>query len=285
MSDAPENLTALQKIAAAQAAPVARFNTELVRSAFEAVQRRRREARRAAMRSHRDFGEDEPALDPDFERDPLTYGWIRQMWTDHIIVTHGGEDQGKAIRIPYTVEPPGTDPEHVKFGEPELLRVAYVAATDSLSRVAGAAETLELAKRVRTQAGVQRWKKPIGTLLGDGTTGKVASATGKDANPRADSLRKNIKELAAKDKTYRGGKVFGDIGNEGKLKNALSAITNLPDGKRGEAAAEIVLAAQALGLTRLVPSSIKRLYRAYLAQKPADKKPADKKPASKSEKS
>ena len=285
--EASGSLTALQKVAAAQTAPVSRFNTELVRSAWSAITRRRSEARRAAHRAAGDLAYSEPMAE-----DPIEYAYIDQLWTDHVIVRVGGEGE-KMLRIPYTVEAPGSAVEHVKFGKPEQVRVAYVAASmargraalETISRGASSVDAsalVELAqRRVRTQQGSTRYRKPIGAPLGDGVTGRVAEATGKDATNRADKLRGNIKALAERDKTYRGGKVFGDIGNEGKLKNALNAVTGLPEGKRGEAAAEIVLAAQALGLTRLVPASVKRLYRAYISQKPAEKKKAaeSKKPA------
>lgn len=124
--EAPETLTALQKIASAQTASAVRFNTELVRSAWDAVQRRRREARRAAMRSASDLGSGLEPMPPD-EDEPLDHGWIRQLWTDHIIVACGEGE--KCLRIPYTVEAPGTDIGHVKFGTPEPVRVAYVAAS------------------------------------------------------------------------------------------------------------------------------------------------------------
>lgn len=276
--EASETLTALQKVVAAQAAPVVRFNTELVRSAWSAVRRRLSVARSAARKAAGDLGgyaEPVPA-------DPLEYAHIEQLWTDYIIVRV--DDGGDALlRIPYTVEDPATAPEHVKFGKPERVRVAYVAACAQRGRTAldvvvrcgtgpDVESLIELSRRrVRTQAGSNRYRKPIGASLGDGVTGEVGEAMSKDAVNRADSLRGNIKDLAGRDKTYRGGKVFGDLGNEGKLKNALSSIEKLPEGRRGEAAAEIVLAAQALGLTRLVPTQVKRLYRAYIAQKPAER--------------
>lgn len=386
MPEASE-ISALQRIAGAPAVQ-SRWNTEVVRSAWSAVQRRRRDAERAARSSAGDFGDlrAEPVRESE---DPLTWGWIEQLWTDHLIV-RCGDNSDQAARIPYTVDAPGTAADQVHFGQPERVRMAYVAASrssidavmaaadraDSYAALAGfpfkdgkdsksskdskgsgnpfaskdsktkpgaapaaaptsikslkdlsaaiasfskakpadqarlktsllsaarrlgasdavivrikalsvssskiaasnSEDVLELTRRVRSMQGARRYRKPIGSPLGDGTTGRVAEATGKDSNPRADALRKDIKNLAARDKTYRGGKVFGDIGNKGKLKQALSSIENLPDGKRGAAAAEIVLAAQALGLTALVPMKVKRLYRSYLAQKP--KQSGDKK--------
>lgn len=269
MPEASENLSALQKIAAAQTAPAHRFNTELVRSAWSAIERRRREARRAARRTARELGSyAEPTVE-----DEMDYGYIDQLWTDHVIIRVEGNNT-EHLRIPYTVDAPGTSSDHVKFGQPEKVRMAYVAASrgaQSLDRLTEAANSVELARRVRTMAGSRRYRKPIGSQLGTSAPGGDALATvaktgsTEGANATPDKLRASIKDVA-REQSYRGGQVFGDIGSEGKLKSALGQIERLPDGKRGEAAAEVVKAAQALGLTALVPSSIKRLYRQYIAQ-------------------
>lgn len=272
MSDAPENLTALQKIAAAQTAPVARFNTELVRSAWSAIQRRRREARRAARSAAQDL-----SGSPEVPADPIEYAYIEQLWTDHVIVRVDG-NVDHYLRIPYTVEGSASSPEDVKFGQPEKVRVAYVAASaqrqsEALTGVTEAAEALELSRRVRSMAGSRRYRKPIGSQLGTGAPGGEPLATvaktgsSEGAGTTADKLRSSIKAVS-QEQSYKGGKVFGDIGSEGKLKSALTQIERLPDGKRGAAAAEVVKAAQSLGLTALVPASVKRLYRQYIAQGP-----------------
>lgn len=282
MPEASEQVSALQRIAAAPAVQ-SRWNTEIVRSAWSAVQRRRRDAERAARRSVGDLG-GELAVAPEGAKDPLTWGWIEQLWTDHVIV-RCGDNSDQAARIPFTVEAPGTAPEHVRFGQPERVRMAYVAAsragldavTSSSIRASNAVDVVALAgqRRVRSMQGARRYRKPIGSPLGDGAGGRPTA--GRDAGSRpAESGKKDVKDLADRAKKRHGGKVFGGISNEGKLKSALSSINNLPDGKRGAAAAEIVLAAQSLGLTRLVPASVKRLYRAYLAQKPLSKPVAKK---------
>jgi hypothetical protein len=264
MPEVSDGLTALQKIAAAQTAPAVSFNTELVRSAWSAIQRRHSEARRAARRSLLEVSDD---YDRPMAADPIECCWIDQVWTDHLIVRLDGVGD-EALRVPYTVEAPGTSADHVKFGQPEKVRMAYVAASGpALTQV------VELSKRVRTMAGARRYRKPIGTQYGTGAPGgdtvatvaKTGSREGSGAT--ADKLRSAIKDVS-REKSYKGGDVFGDIGSEGKLKSALGQIERLPDGKRGAAAAEVVKAAQALGLTALVPSSVKRLYRQYIAQGP-----------------
>jgi len=212
------------------------------------------------------------------------HAYIKELWTDHVIVSCDDSESEGFLRIPYTVAAPGTSVDDVKFGAPQKVRMEFVAA--SASRRAGALSgVLELRKastgdseeialaRVRTMAGARRYRKPIGTQLGQGAPGgdalKTVAKTGSSAGAKAtaDKLRSSLKDVA-REKTYKGGKVFGDIGNEGKLKSALGQIERLPDGKRGAAAAEVVKAAQALGLTAMVPASVKRLYRQYIAQGP-----------------
>lgn len=363
MADVGDAVTALQKVVATQSQPVSRFNTEIVRSAWGLMQRKRREALRAARAaaaastvSGYDSDEPQPA---DVPSDPMCYAYIEQLWTDHIIVRL--EDARTSyLRIPFIIDAPGTSTDNVRFGKAEPVQQAYVAASakrgsDALSQLValrnvspkereslkGKGHTLpgtksypiktlsdldnaiqaygrskpedrsrlkahlrSEAKRlnasqatidrinnlgksssvkataldtglvalatVRTQAGSRRYRKPIGAPLGGAPGGQTlanVARTGslQGAGITADKLRDSISAVS-KEKTYKGGKVFGDIGNKGKLKSALAQIAKLPDGKRGEAAAEVVKAAQALGLTSLVPTEIKRLYRQYIAQ-------------------
>jgi hypothetical protein len=216
--------------------------------------------------------------------DPFSYAWIEQLWTDHLIVKIEDGEQGY-FRIPFTIKAPGTSTDDVSFGAPEQVRQAYVAAsrgqraldqimglTRSPKGSEGSAEDSEAVAlaRVRTMAGARRYRKPIGTQLGTGAPGgdtlaTVARAASHKGAGSADRLRDSIQDVS-REKSYKGGQVFGDIGSKGKLKSALGQIANLPDGKRGAAAAEVVKAAQSLGLTALVPSSVKRLYREYIAQ-------------------
>lgn len=258
MSEVSEALTALQRVSASQTAPVSRFDTDLVRSAWSVIQQRLRDL--SVGESYSDSATS------------LRHAYIEQLWTDHVIINAGSSSLYGSyfLRIPYRVEDPATAPEHVKFGTPEKVRVEYVAAAAS-RRALAMTDVLELSRRVRTQAGSNRYRKPIGSQLGSGDSGGDALATVAKAGSRSgigvtsDSLRDSI-DSVSKEKTYRGGKVFGDIGSEGKLKRALSQISNLSDDERGAAAAEVVRAAQALGLTRLVPVSVKRLYRQYISQ-------------------
>lgn len=158
-------------------------------------------------------------------------------------------------------------------GSPNF-RSSKVSA-DSVAASADSEGDITALARVRTMAGARRYRKPIGTLLNNEAPGGDSLATVAKAGSRkgpgatADKLRSSIKDVA-REKSYKGGDVFGDIGNEGKLKSALGQISRLPDGKRGEAAAEVVKAAQALGLTSLVPSSVKRLYRQWISQSKID---------------
>jgi hypothetical protein len=282
--------------------------------------------------------------------DPLCYAWIEQLWTDHVIVRL--EDASQYLRIPYTVSAPGTTTENVKFGKPEEVQQAYVAA--SAARGQGAlGEILELrnvkpaereslkakghtlpgttsypikslgdlsnaiqaygrskpedraklkshlmseAKRlgasqaildrikalgsssdkvkttavpegvlalassialaqVRTMAGTARYKKPIGSQLGAG--GGYAPPP----NPA-----KGVTKAKPDDKKPQGKSVFGDLKDEKSLKSAIVSVGSMQGANAGKAAAEVVKAAQQLGLTAMVPANVKRLYREFIAQ-------------------
>jgi hypothetical protein len=267
MTDAPD-ITALQKIAAAQTASVPVYNTELVRSAWSAVQRLRRAARNTARQAAAtlDYAEDAPI------EDPLCYAYIEELWTDHVIVRL---DNNSYLRIPYTVEAPGTTADNVKFGTPEAVRQAYVAA--SASRKDALSALLALSQEsdgeaalsfVRTMEGARRYRKPIGAQFGQNGGPAAAPGTPAAAPSAVDRLRSAASGQGKPQGKPESGAVFGQIANAGKLKGALSQVGNLPDNKQGAAAAEIVKAAQALGLTSLVPESVKRLYRQFIAQGP-----------------
>jgi hypothetical protein len=347
MVDASESLTALQKIASEQSSPATRFNTDLVRTAFNAIQRQRREARRALLKSNGEIGE----YGSPMAEDPLCYAWIEQLWTDHVIVRL--EDASQYLRIPYTVSAPGTTTENVKFGKPEAVQQAYVAASavrgqeaidqilelrnvspkerdslkskghtlpgttsypikslkdlsnaiqaygrskpedrsrlkshlmseakrlgasqavldrikalgqsssDSVKTTAVPEGVLALASsialaQVRTMAGTARYKKPIGSQLGAG--GGYAPPV----NPA-----KGVTKAKPDDKKPQGKSVFGDLKDEKSLKSAIASVGSMQGANAGKAAAEVVKAAQQLGLTAMVPANVKRLYREFIAQ-------------------
>lgn len=93
------------------------FNTDLVRQAWETMQRREREkARIARAKAYNEnpYGGDDTAMAPDLD---YPYLWIKELWTSHIIV----EAEGKFLRIPYVVKG-----DEVVFGAAEKVQATYV---------------------------------------------------------------------------------------------------------------------------------------------------------------
>lgn len=349
MADAADSLTALQKVASEQSSPAPRFNTELVRTAFNAIQRQRREIRRSRLRAVSESSEYKSEYSAEVADDPLCYAWIEQLWTDHIIVHL--EDASAYLRIPYTVAAPGTSADNVKFGTPEPVQQAYVALaasrrqkaldqvlalrnvkpaereslkgkghtlpgttsypikslgdlsnaiqaygrskpedrsrlkshllreakrlgasqsvidrinnlgkSDSVkttSDVEGAvalAGSIALAQ-VRTMAGTARYRKPIGSQLGAG------GGYAQPVNPA-----KGVTKAKPDDKKPQGKSILGDLKDEKALKSAIASVGSMQGANAGKAAAEVVKAAQQLGLTALVPANVKRLYREFISQ-------------------
>lgn len=105
---------------------VGSFNTDLVRQAWN-IQRR-------------SF-----VSNPD---SPVAYSYIRELWTDHIIVDH--EEDGYFEKVPYTVT--GTE---VSFGDPIPVKQVWAEESDTLT----AAEKRLLAGVLRPAKGTSHLAK------------------------------------------------------------------------------------------------------------------------------
>lgn len=102
---------------------ISSFNTETVRRAWETREREQRQAYEAAHPSSRDIAAPSSALYP--------YRWIRELWTDFIIVECEFRDGMAYQKIPYTVS--GND---VTFGEPDPVVQKWVEApNDELNSI------------------------------------------------------------------------------------------------------------------------------------------------------
>lgn len=111
----PDLAAALEKLTSV-ASPALSYNTDLVRQAWETFT----SSRKRTEGSH----------DERVAADPIAYSWIDQLWTDHIIVRVREMDRiGNYLRVPYTVNPPGSGVSDVVFGAPERVREVFVAAS------------------------------------------------------------------------------------------------------------------------------------------------------------
>lgn len=123
--------SALEKLTAV-ASPAPSYNTDLVRQAWDAHTRNRKQATREAGQL---------SYDERIASDPIAYSYVDQLWTDHIIVRLSDDScVGSYLRIPYTVNAPAASVSDVVFGTPEKVREVFVAASartraQSLDRV------------------------------------------------------------------------------------------------------------------------------------------------------
>lgn len=101
-----------------QLSNVGSFNTEMVRRSWDAQQRADREAYRLAN----------PGTSRDY--DAVPYTWIRELWTDFIVVESESKLSPAFLKIPYTVDDKGA----VTFGDPEEVKLVWKDAQGELSR-------------------------------------------------------------------------------------------------------------------------------------------------------
>ncbi len=80
------------------------FNTDMVRRAWDAAERERRRAYEASHPESRDISAPSSVMYP--------YSWIKELWSDYIVVEIEDANQAKHLRVPYSVS--GTD---ITFGE------------------------------------------------------------------------------------------------------------------------------------------------------------------------
>lgn len=93
------------------------YNTEIVRAAWDSIQR---DLREAYDRSH-------PArTEYDAVNRGFQYQWINELGSDYIIVSQDDNQGQTKYRIPYTVD----EDENVFFGEPVRIRQVWVEDSD-----------------------------------------------------------------------------------------------------------------------------------------------------------
>lgn len=118
--------SALDRVLLAAGEPTSHFNTEVVRSAWQARCERRRQALSEAQRALEETGSPRAYRSP-AEEDPICFSHVRQLWTDHLIIEAG--DDNATYRVPFSVSAPGTTSEHVEFGTPTRVVETFVAAS------------------------------------------------------------------------------------------------------------------------------------------------------------
>ncbi len=105
---------------------VSSYNTDIVRTAWEGIQRERREGMRAQRKAM--------GLDTDIS-ETVPYTWIKELWTDFIIINSEERDGINFTKVPYTVD----SNNDVTFGSPVPIEQKWVEADYELD-----ADDLEL---------------------------------------------------------------------------------------------------------------------------------------------
>ena len=101
------------------------YNVDSVRSAWDAEERVRRNAYRAEHPAVADaYGELRA------EPDDYSYRWIKEMWSDYILVTEEAPTGGIMYKIPYGVQPLSGN---VYFGTPVEVKQIYIEVDDELT--------------------------------------------------------------------------------------------------------------------------------------------------------
>lgn len=99
------------------------FNTDIVRRAYDDLQRSARKAARQAMKAQNPEGYEESIV-----VDEIPYNYIRELWTDHIIVeseVYGSNP--KYVKIPYEV-----NGSVVTFHDPQEVEQVWQEVDDGL---------------------------------------------------------------------------------------------------------------------------------------------------------
>lgn len=104
------------------------FKTDIVRLAWDAQERIRRNAWEAEHpREFRSAGDAEKV---DVSTNYYPYRWIKELWTDFIVVETESKGQPELVKIKYTVNPITQD---VTFGEEVEVRQVYIEMDEDLS--------------------------------------------------------------------------------------------------------------------------------------------------------
>jgi hypothetical protein len=88
------------------------FNTEIVRAAWEDLQREKRKAEQVKRRA--------AGQDP-YESEIGMYSWVKELWTDYLIATAEGSSGVEYVKVPYTVD----DSNNVTFGDPTIVHQVW----------------------------------------------------------------------------------------------------------------------------------------------------------------
>lgn len=96
------------------------YKTDIVRMAWESIERSRRETWNAEHRSYTDASSDSDTV---ASSNYYPYRWIKELWTDYIIIENESDSQPVLQKIPFSVHPVT---KAVSFGEPVEVEQLWV---------------------------------------------------------------------------------------------------------------------------------------------------------------
>lgn len=151
---------------------VSSYSMDRVREAFNAKERERRELIDAANDALRAATGNTMTSYKTLAPVPCDYRYVREVWTDFLIVENDSGKTTALLKVPYTVTDDGT----VSWGQesPVVQEYVDVAATTPLGRMrvalsAGRTDPRP-GKQVVSSEGAKKFGKPIGANLGTGTS-------------------------------------------------------------------------------------------------------------------
>lgn len=107
------------------------FNVDIVRQAWDSQQRAARAAAIAAKKNSTpdaDGDNDSSIVDATLAvDDAIPYSWIKELWSDFIIIQTADANGEQLYKVPYTVD---SDGDSVTFADSIPVTVQYVADTD-----------------------------------------------------------------------------------------------------------------------------------------------------------
>lgn len=133
---------------------VASYNVDRVREAFNSKEREKRELIEQANRLLRDRDDDDGMV----KAIPCDYRYVREVWTDFLIVEDGKSPQG-FVKIPYTVAGDGK----ISWGAEQPVVQTYTTVALSAGR-----SNPRPGKQVVSAEGSRKYGKPIGADIGKG---------------------------------------------------------------------------------------------------------------------
>lgn len=177
------------------------FNVENVRSVWNEKQRAERRAHRQAR-----------MLNPDASYDDYPYEYVREVWSDFIIVEREGNQKGAFVKYPFTVAQDGT----VSFGSAQAVKQQFVALSAPDSELLWESTALSRLEDTVALAGTEH----VGAYKRTSKSGKVVSVEAYFRSPGKMSVKEMGEALTALEPQSKSS----NTAEANRAKNQIQAI-------------------------------------------------------------